>query len=64
LTKLLTATHAKALYDYAATSTDEASLQEGQTYDIVDQSEETWWKAEQNGRVLLVPAAYLEVFDR
>lgn len=52
---------AVALYDYQASNPDELSFQEGQTMIIVDRSEEGWWKTEQNGQILIVPAAYLEL---
>ncbi|TFK20128.1 hypothetical protein FA15DRAFT_600278 [Coprinopsis marcescibilis] len=54
---------AKALYDYAAENADELSLQEGQIVSVVDNSEEEWWKAEKDGLVLVVPAAYLELVE-
>jgi hypothetical protein len=61
---LLQAIKAKAIYDYAATSPDELDLTEGATYDIIDHSDASWWKAERAGRLLMVPAAYLEAADR
>lgn len=36
---------------------------DGDELAIVDRSESDWWKAEQNGVVFMVPAAYLEVVD-
>ena len=50
-----------ALYDYAAASTDEASLQADQTYTVVDESDPDWAKIEHHGRVVLAPAAYLDL---
>lgn len=52
---------AKALYSYEPANTDELALEEGEVVDILDRSEDEWWKAERNGMVLLVPAAYLEL---
>lgn len=51
-----------AVYDYAPGSADELALTEGQTYQVVDQSDASWWKVEDaaQGKVFLVPAAYLE----
>ncbi|KAF7350710.1 Kinase-like protein [Mycena sanguinolenta] len=60
----ITTTHAKALYDYSASNSDELSFSSGDTLSIVDMSEEEeWWKAEQDGAVFLVPASYLEVAE-
>lgn len=52
---------AKALYDYTATSGEELSFVEGDVLSIVDDSEESWWKAEKGGTIALVPATYLEL---
>ncbi|GAA5912265.1 hypothetical protein JCM6882_005211 [Rhodosporidiobolus microsporus] len=52
---------AKALYDWAATSPDEHSFAEDEALAIVDTSEESWWKAEKDGVVGLVPASYVEL---
>lgn len=54
---------ARALYSYAASNTDELSFTEGDTLDIVDTSEEEWWKSEQGGEVFMVPAGYLELVE-
>ena len=51
---------AKALYTYEPANADELPLEEGQVVDIVDSQEEEWWKAEKDGAVFVVPAAYLE----
>jgi hypothetical protein len=50
-----------ALYDYQGSTPEEFSFQEGQRITIIDRSEEGWWKTEQNGQILIVPAAYLEL---
>ena len=55
--------HAKALYDYAGDNADELPFQEGDTIAIVDRMEQDWWKAEKEGVVFAVPAAYLEVIE-
>ncbi|GJN92753.1 hypothetical protein Rhopal_005791-T1 [Rhodotorula paludigena] len=52
---------AKALYAYAATSEDEHSFDEDEVLAVVDTSDESWWKAEKDGVIGLVPAAYLEL---
>jgi hypothetical protein len=36
---------------------------EGDQLAIVDRSEHDWWKAEQDGMIFIVPAAYLEVVE-
>jgi hypothetical protein len=55
--------HAKALYDYAASNSDELSFSAGEAFSIVDTSDEEWWKAERDGAVFIVPAGYLEVAE-
>ena len=52
---------AKALYDYTAGSPGELSLTEGASLTIVDNSNSDWFKAIDNGRIGLVPAAYVEI---
>ncbi|KAF7359085.1 Actin cytoskeleton-regulatory complex protein [Mycena sanguinolenta] len=59
----ITTTHAKAVYDYTASNSDELSFSSGETLSIVDMSEEEWWKAERDGAVFIVPAGYLEVAE-
>ncbi|KAF7294543.1 Actin cytoskeleton-regulatory complex protein [Mycena indigotica] len=54
-------TTAKAIYAYNASNTDELSFAEGETLDIIDASEEEWWKVERAGTVYIVPAAYLSM---
>lgn len=52
---------ARALYDYTATSPDEANLVEGSTVMIVDQSDPDWWVSLDGNHCLLVPATYVEI---
>ncbi|KAJ7819806.1 hypothetical protein B0H14DRAFT_2835768 [Mycena olivaceomarginata] len=52
-----------ALYDYAASNSDELSFSAGEALSIVDTSDEEWWKAERDGAVFIVPAGYLEVAE-
>jgi hypothetical protein len=52
---------AKALYTYAATSAEEHSFEEDAILSIVESSDPSWWKAEQDGLIALVPATYLEL---
>lgn len=52
---------AEALYDYEACSPEEASLQEGEVLQVVDQSDENWWLIMRNDKCLLVPANYVAV---
>lgn len=60
---LIPSVKAKALYAYTGNSADELPFMDGDELAIVDRSESDWWKAEQNGVVFMVPAAYLEVVD-
>ncbi|KAF9228917.1 hypothetical protein BS17DRAFT_772724 [Gyrodon lividus] len=55
--------HATALYAYQGSNVDELSFAEGDVLTIVDRSESDWWKAEHDGLVSIVPAAYLEVTE-
>lgn len=54
---------ARAVYSYPASNSDELSFAEGDILDIVDTSEEEWWKAEQGGEIFMVPAGYLELVE-
>ncbi|THH31859.1 hypothetical protein EUX98_g2302 [Antrodiella citrinella] len=54
---------AKALYDYTGSNPDELPFQEGDSITIVDRTDADWWKAEKEGMVFIVPAAYLEVVE-
>jgi len=61
--EVITPIKAKAVFTYTGGNPDELSFTEGETLSIVDMSEEEWWKAEQGGVVLIVPAAYLEIVE-
>ncbi|BGO93264.1 hypothetical protein NBRC10512_000083 [Rhodotorula toruloides] len=52
---------ARALYSYTAASPDELSFEEETNLAIVDRSDESWWKAEKDGVIGLVPATYFEI---
>lgn len=52
---------AEALYDYEATSPEEATIHEGEMLQVVDQSDENWWLIMRNDKCLLVPANYIAV---
>jgi hypothetical protein len=52
---------AVALYSYTGENADELPFTEGDTLSIVDREEPDWWKAEKEGVVFIVPAAYLQV---
>lgn len=54
---------AKALYAYVGGGADELPFAEGDVLSIIDRSEGDWWKADKDGVVFVVPAAYLEVID-
>ena len=57
----LTAQPAKALYTYTAASEDEISFEEEESLTIVDTSDESWYKAEKDGVIGLVPSTYVEL---
>lgn len=52
---------AEALYDYEATSSEEATIHEGEVLQVVDQSDDNWWLIMRNDKCLLVPANYVAV---
>ncbi|KAI6109107.1 hypothetical protein EV401DRAFT_1997908 [Pisolithus croceorrhizus] len=54
---------ATALYSYEGSSPDELSFTEGDVLTIVDRLESDWWRAERDGVVYAVPAAYVEVAE-
>lgn len=51
------------MYSYSTSSADELSFTEDDMLDIVDTTEEEWWKAEKGGGVFMVPAGYLELVE-
>lgn len=57
----IAATWGKALYDYSATSSDEADLVENSKVAVVDSSDLDWFKIEDRGKIGMVPAAYIEL---
>lgn len=54
---------AAALYSYAGDNADELPFEEGDTISVVDQSDGDWWKAERDGVIFIVPAAYLQIVE-
>ncbi|KAG2066386.1 hypothetical protein BDR04DRAFT_1106832 [Suillus decipiens] len=54
---------ANALYSYTGGNADELPFSEGDELSIIDRSEADWWKAERDGIVFIVPAAYLEIVE-
>ncbi|KAG1749461.1 hypothetical protein EDB19DRAFT_1680127 [Suillus lakei] len=54
---------ANALYSYAGGNADELPFAEGDELSIIDRGEADWWKAERDGIVFIVPAAYLEIVE-
>ncbi|KDE02848.1 hypothetical protein MVLG_06638 [Microbotryum lychnidis-dioicae p1A1 Lamole] len=52
---------AKALYAYDAASEEEMSFLEKDIISIVDSADASWWQAENNGLIKLVPASYIEL---
>jgi hypothetical protein len=55
------AVRAKGLYDYPGGSADELPFSEGAVLSVVDRSDPDWYKAEKDGVIFIVPAAYLEI---
>lgn len=51
----------KALYDYPASSLDEVSMVENDRVAVVDRSDPDWFRVEHEGRIGLVPGAYVEL---
>jgi len=49
------------LYDYPGGSADELPFSEGDIISVVDRSDSDWYKAEKDGVIFIVPAAYLEI---
>ncbi len=49
----------RALYDYTAQESDELTIREGDTIDIIQKSGE-WWEGTLNGQVGVFPANYVE----
>nr|XP_018264468.1 multidomain RhoGEF [Kwoniella dejecticola CBS 10117]OBR86626.1 multidomain RhoGEF [Kwoniella dejecticola CBS 10117] len=60
----LQVTRAKALFDYPGGEEDQLPFMEGDVIEIVDKSDQDWWKTEKAGVIFLVPASYLEIQDR
>lgn len=51
----------RAMYDFEARSADELSFQTDDILLLIDNSDETWWKAELNGKTGVVPSNYVEL---
>jgi myosin-1 len=51
----------RALYDFEARSADELSFRTDNELLLIDNSDETWWKAELNGKTGVVPSNYVEL---
>jgi hypothetical protein len=49
------------LYDYPGGGADELPFFEGDVISVVDRSDRDWYKAEKDGVISIVPAAYLEI---
>lgn len=49
------------MYDYPGGSADELPFSEGAVLSVVDRSDPDWYKAEKDGAIFIVPAAYLEI---
>ncbi|KAI6037263.1 hypothetical protein PISMIDRAFT_682226 [Pisolithus microcarpus 441] len=58
--QLVEPVQATALYSYEGSSPDELSFPEGDALTIVDRLESDWWRAERDGVVYAVPAAFVE----
>jgi actin cytoskeleton-regulatory complex protein PAN1 len=55
------AVSAKGLYGYPGGGADELPFSEGDIISVVDRSDRDWYKAEKDGVIFIVPAAYLEI---
>ncbi|KAK3832829.1 MAG: hypothetical protein J3R72DRAFT_233562 [Linnemannia gamsii] len=52
---------AKALYSYASQSSEELSVEVGETIDIMNKPDPLWWQARNSqGNIGMLPSAYLE----
>jgi hypothetical protein len=49
------------LYDYPGGNADELPFSEGDVISVIDRSDPDWYKAEKDGVIFIVPAAYLEI---
>jgi actin cytoskeleton-regulatory complex protein PAN1 len=55
---------AKALYDYqGGINANDLPFSEGDMISVVDRSDNDWYKAEKDGVIFRVPAAYLEIVE-
>ncbi|KAI6139453.1 hypothetical protein BKA82DRAFT_4225445, partial [Pisolithus tinctorius] len=61
--QVLEPVQATALYSYEGSGPNELSFNEGDVLTIVDRVESDWWRAERDGVVYAVPAAYVEVAE-
>jgi len=52
---------ARGMYDYPGESADELPFSEGDIISVIDRSDSDWYKAEKDGVIFIVPAAYLEI---
>lgn len=52
------------MYAYAGGGDEELPFEENDILEIVDQSDDNWWKTEKAGVIFLVPAAYLEILGK
>ncbi|KAI0294656.1 hypothetical protein B0F90DRAFT_1755296 [Multifurca ochricompacta] len=57
------AVKARGQYDYPGGSADELSFFEGDIISVVDRSDNDWYKAEKEGVIFIVPAAYLDIVE-
>lgn len=55
--------HAKALYSYQSAGPEQLSFEEEDDLAIVERADPDWWRAEKDGMVYIVPAAYLEIVE-
>ncbi|CAF1255168.1 unnamed protein product [Rotaria sp. Silwood1] len=51
----------RALYDFQARSADELSFFADNELILIENSDETWWKAELDGKIGVVPSNYVEL---
>lgn len=48
----------KALYDFTAEETDELGFNAGDVIEVLEQTDNSWWKGRLRGRCGLIPANY------
>ena len=50
-----------ALHDFNATAVDELSFKAGSVVKVMKMDDQSWYKAEQDGRVGFIPSNYIQL---